>query len=92
MYRGPWSEVRDDDGHVLRRGERVAVCAKTFEIYTKEPYANDLIPLPPQKQIPEAERALFDCARSTPRHPRETKGEDYQTTTEASDCCAPGEC
>ena len=92
MYRGPWSEVRDDDGHVLRRGERVAVCAKTFEIYTKEPYASDVIPLPPHTQIPEAERALFDCARSAPRHPRETKGQDYQTTTEATDCCGPEEC
>ncbi|MDF1801177.1 MAG: methyltransferase domain-containing protein, partial [Planctomycetota bacterium] len=25
IYKGPWSEVRDDDGHVFRRGERTAV-------------------------------------------------------------------
>ena len=70
----------------------MADCAKTFEIYTKEPYADHLIPLPPHTQIPEAERALFDCARSAPRHPRETKGQDYQATTEATDCCGPEGC
>ena len=25
VYKGPWREVRDDDGHILRRGERMAV-------------------------------------------------------------------
>lgn len=29
IYRGPFREVLDDDGHRLRRGERVAVCDKT---------------------------------------------------------------
>jgi SAM-dependent methyltransferase len=92
MYRGPWSEVKDDDGHVLRRGERVAVCAKTFEIYTKAPYADHVIALPPREAIPESQRAEFDCSRTAPRHPRETKGLDYDLTTEAGSCCGPGEC
>ena len=92
MYRGPWSEVKDDDGHVLRRGERVAVCAKTYDIYTKAPYAEHVIALPPHEEVPDDERALFDCARTAPRHPRETKGQEYDLTTEASDCCGPGEC
>ena len=30
IYRGPFREVVDDDGHVLRRGVRTAVCEKTF--------------------------------------------------------------
>ena len=30
IYRGPWRQVEDDDGHVLRRGVRTAVCEKTF--------------------------------------------------------------
>jgi SAM-dependent methyltransferase len=32
IYRGPWSEVRDDDGHVLRRGVPMAVCEKTWRL------------------------------------------------------------
>jgi ubiquinone/menaquinone biosynthesis C-methylase UbiE len=93
MYAGPWSAVKDDDGHVFRRGERVAVCAKTFGLLTREPYGGQLIPIPPHQEIPEAERAEFDCSRTAPRHPRETKGEDYDLTTEASDCCEPdGDC
>jgi ubiquinone/menaquinone biosynthesis C-methylase UbiE len=92
MYRGPFREVRDDDGHVLRRGERVAVCAKTFGIYTSPPYAEHVIALPPHAGIPGTERGLFDCARTLPRNPRETKGRDYRVTTGASDCCGPEGC
>ena len=31
IYRGPWSRVQDDDGHTLVRGQRMAVCDKTFD-------------------------------------------------------------
>ncbi|MDH3519108.1 MAG: methyltransferase domain-containing protein [Myxococcales bacterium] len=92
IYRGPWREVRDDDGHTLRRGERTAVCAKTFDLLTSEPYADHVIPMAPRDEVPEEERALFDCSRSAPRHPRETKGEDYAETRAASGCCAPDSC
>jgi SAM-dependent methyltransferase len=92
IYRGPWSEVKDDDGHVLRRGERVAVCAKTYEILTRDPYADCVIPVPGRTPIPEAERALFDCSRTALRDPRETKGEAYRLTTTASEGCEPGGC
>ena len=30
VYNGPWKQVVDDDGHVLRRGVRTAVCGKTY--------------------------------------------------------------
>jgi SAM-dependent methyltransferase len=89
IYRGPWKRVEDDDGHVLVRGERAAVCAKTFEILTGEPYARDTIPVPPRITIPEAEREPFDCSRTAPRHPRETKGEGFRETV-APGTCAPG--
>jgi ubiquinone/menaquinone biosynthesis C-methylase UbiE len=89
VYAGPWSEVRDDDGHVLRRGERTAVCAKTYDILTSEPYADRIIGIPPRVEVPPREREPFDCARTAPRHPRETKGEDYRETTDCSSgsCC-----
>jgi len=89
IYRGPWRQVCDDDGHVLRRGERVAVCAKTYALLTSEPYADQIIPVPPHTEIPRHERAVFDCTRTTPRHPRETKGLSYDATTEAAACCDP---
>jgi SAM-dependent methyltransferase len=91
IYRGPWSEVQDDDGHVLRRGERTAVCEKTFEILSGEPYTDSIIPIPARVEIPEHERREFDCSRTAPRHPRETKGAGYTLTTEASSGCEPGD-
>ncbi len=90
VYRGPWKQVEDDDGHVLRRGERTAVCAKTFDLLTTGPYAGQCIPIEPHTAIPEEERALYSSARSPRRDPRETKGFDYDETTEAvEDCCTP---
>lgn len=92
LYKGPWKQVVDDDGHTLRRGERVAVCEKTFRLLTSEPYAAQVIGIEPVTPIPEADRAEFDCARTRPRHPRETKGLDYDLSTDAAACCAPGCC
>ena len=34
IYRGPWKQVVDDDGHTLARGARTAVCDKTFKLYS----------------------------------------------------------
>jgi len=91
IYRGPWSYVKDDDGHVLERGVRTAVCAKTFEILTREPYVGDVIALQPRQPIAQSERKVFDCSRTQPRHPRETKGLEYDETRVPSggesSCC-----
>ena len=91
IYRGPWSEVRDDDGHVLRRGERTAVCEKTFEILTGEPYTDAIIPIPARVEIPEHEHREFDRSRTEPRHPKETKGAGYALTTETPSGCEPSD-
>lgn len=95
LYPGPWSEVRDDDGHVFRRGERTAVCSKTYGLLTAEPYAQQVIGLPPYREIPVTEQAPFACATQALRHPQETKNgvlpEGYRTTggecTPGSGCC-----
>jgi len=89
IYAGPWRRVEDDDGHVLERGVRAAVCAKTFGLLTSAPYADHVIAIPPRVAIPEEERGGFDCSRSAPRSPRETKGLEYRETREP---CADGEC
>jgi SAM-dependent methyltransferase len=91
VYKGPFREVLDDDGHRLRRGERAAVCDKTFGILTAAPYAEHFEPVEPLVAVPPAEAAPFDCARTAPRHPRETKGLDYDVTTEASGPCCGSE-
>lgn len=90
IYRGPWRKVTDDDGHVLERGKRMAVCDKTFQIYSREPYAQDILTLEPYDQIALESAAGFDCRRSVLRDPRETKGLDYSVTDTAGEFCEPG--
>jgi SAM-dependent methyltransferase len=92
VYAGPWSQVRDDDGHVFNRGERVALCDKTFKLLTGpgSPYAGQVIPIEPREEVPLEGAQPFACNGRRLRHPRETKGTDYAATTEASDCCEPG--
>ena len=96
IYKGPWKKVEDDDGHIICRGERMAVCDKTYNILTNanSPYAKDIIPLPPYQEIPLEEATVFNCKSKAVRDPKETKGRDYRFTNLNSndDCCSPGEC
>ncbi len=82
IYRGPWRKVVDDDGHTLVRGQRTAVCDKTFGILTREPYTSQVIPVPPRIDVSPKAAAPFDCRRTALRHPKETKGEDFDLTQE----------
>lgn len=90
IYRGPWKQVVDDDNHVLPRGVRVAVCDKTYQLYSKPPYQDQFIFILPREEIPLEQAGLFDCARTERRHPRETKGMDYKATETLSNLCGPG--
>ncbi len=92
IYRGPFKEVLDDDGHRMERGRRYAVCDKTFQIYRREPYRDFFQFVQPLEEIPLEQAGPFDCSRTPIRHPRETKGRDYHVTTEAQPCCEPGDC
>ena len=73
IYNGPWKEVRDDDGHVLERGKRTAVCRKTFEIYKRAPYADHITPVSPLAEIAPEEARVFDCSVDAIRSARDTK-------------------
>jgi len=46
----PWRMVIDDDAHTLLRGQRMAVCDKTFHLMTdpKGPYAGLVLPIMPK--------------------------------------------
>ncbi len=87
IYKGPFRKVEDDDGHVFPRGERMAVCGKTFHLLQQPPYVDLFEPVEPREAIALDDAAGFDCRRSKRRDPRETKGLDYRATTEASDPC-----
>jgi arsenite methyltransferase len=90
IYRGPWKQVVDDDGHTLERGARMAVCEKTFSIYSKPPYQNQFILVPPREEVPREKGGVFDCSRDHRRHPRETKGLEYKVTKISESVCGPG--
>lgn len=93
IYKGPFKEVLDDDGHRLLRGQRAAVCDKTYGIYRGEPYAEHFDFVEPLATIPLEEAEPFDCRRGAARDPRETKGLDYDATIEPSGpVCGPDGC
>lgn len=91
VYKGPWKEVLDDDHHRLPRGERVAVCDKTYKIYSKPPYRNEVELVEPFVDIPLEKAGEFPCTQDVlRRHPKETKGKDYKPTTKNSGpVCGP---
>jgi len=90
IYRGPFRQVKDDDGHLLRRGIRTAVCEKTYRIYSQEPYRSHLELVPPHTPILLEDAPAFPCGKGVlVRHPKETKGEDYRVTTELQSACGP---
>ena len=97
VYTGPWKQVRDDDGHVLHRGQRMAVCEKTYRLLTDPhgPYAGHVAGIQPREAIPVDEALTFNCAQAAIRSPRQTKGAAYRATEQgnASPCCdADSEC
>jgi ubiquinone/menaquinone biosynthesis C-methylase UbiE len=92
IYKGPFKEVLDDDNHRMERGKRYAVCDKTYNIYRKAPYSGSFEFIEPLTPIPVEEANPFDCSRTSLRHPKETKGQDYNVTTDASQCCDGGAC
>ncbi|MFQ5662841.1 MAG: methyltransferase domain-containing protein [Terriglobia bacterium] len=93
IYKGPWKEVEDDDGHRLRRGQRMAVCDKTYKILTQAPYADSVIPVPPRREVPLSKARGFLCPGAALRDPRETKGKRYRKTISPTrSVCGPEGC
>jgi SAM-dependent methyltransferase len=74
IYRGPWSAVLDDDGHRYERGERAAVCTKTYALLTRAPYREQFIGLPAYLPINAELAPLFVCDTPSRRDPKVTKG------------------
>lgn len=87
IYRGPFRQVADDDGHVYYRGQRMAVCDKTYQLLSRAPYEGLFDGVEPRVNVPSEEAGSFNCKRATTRDPRETKGHDYRATTDSADPC-----
>lgn len=86
VYKGPWKKVVDDDGHTLVRGQRMAVCDKTYQLMTdaKGSYAGQIVGIEPRETIAAAEAKPFACQKQSLRDPRQTKGLEYSETIAAS--------
>ena len=91
IYKGPWKKVIDDDGHVLERGQRSAVCRKTYEIYGREPYADQFIKVPPLRELAPDEVRDFDCHVGTVRDARDTKQGIVRDIPAGDASCDPAE-
>lgn len=84
IYKGPYSEVYDDDGHEFPRGKRMAVCQRTYDFMTSGIYADDFIGINPA--TPRKPRTW--CAPAgTVRPASETKGGEHSSATSDGGCC-----
>ncbi len=52
IYRGPFESIIDDDGRTYVRGQRTAVCDKTFRALQGGPYEGQFIAVPPASEVP----------------------------------------
>ncbi len=84
IYKGPYSEVRDDEDHVYPRGQRIAVCERTFKFLTEGPLRDDFIGINPATAKPARD---FCAAAGTVRSASETKGSTHHSTSRGGSCC-----
>ncbi|KAA1260556.1 arsenite S-adenosylmethyltransferase [Rubripirellula obstinata] len=93
MYRGPYAKVVDDSGHTFQRGQRTAVCRKTFQLMTGQAYGKDFVGIEPRVEISESEAKPFECTHGEAlRSPKVTKGKNFKLTIASEDCCGDEGC
>ncbi|MGB1581153.1 MAG: methyltransferase domain-containing protein [Nevskiales bacterium] len=86
IYKGPFSSVWDDEGHEYRRGERMAVCERSYELLTQGAYADDFIGITP---VQLKEPTAWCAPSGTTRPAAETKGADHgnKHSEPSGGCC-----
>lgn len=89
IYKGPFSKVFDDDGHEIQRGQRTAVCRKTFNIYKGNAYKDQFYFVEPYEEVSKENAKSFSCLEGTTRSAKQTKGEEFSKTVYngPSSCC-----
>ena len=88
IYKGPFKQITDDDGQVYERGEKMAVCDKTFNTLQQPPYKGLFYALQPRVEVPLDQAKPFDCTTPKLRSAKETKGSSYSETS----CCDTDSC
>ena len=83
IYKGPFASVTDDEGHLFPRGERIAVCERTYRFLTSGPLQDHFIGIAPaHRREPQPW-----CAPPGTRRPvSETKGGQHRNTR-GGGCC-----
>lgn len=87
IYRGPYASVWDEEGHEYRRGERMAVCERTYRLITEGPFKDDFIGITPSELWAPRK---WCAASGTTRPASETKGARHAANTDISSsggCC-----
>jgi SAM-dependent methyltransferase len=92
IYRGPFAKVVDDDGIVYQRGQRTAVCGKSFRALAAEPFSRSFIGIEPEIAIPDEMAGPFDCKRPQNRDPKHTKRGLIHDSDTNGDCCSDSGC
>ncbi|MGR9108525.1 MAG: methyltransferase domain-containing protein [Gammaproteobacteria bacterium] len=83
IYRGPFSKVYDDDGHYYPRGQRIAVCERTFKILIDR-FPDHFIGVTPAGFM---EPRTFCAPAGTTRPAAETKGGSHRQNVPGGSCC-----
>ena len=84
IYRGPFKEVYDDEDHLYPRGERIAVCERSFRLLTEGPCADQFIGIRPA--APRQPKS-WCAAPGTRRSAAETKGSQHTGSHTQTGCC-----
>lgn len=84
IYKGPYEKVHDDEGHVYYRGQRMAVCERTFRFLTKGPMKDDFIGIAPAAM---GEGKPWCAPSGTLRSAAETKGGINIGGESGGSCC-----
>ena len=93
IYKGPFSQVHDDEDHYFPRGERIAVCERTYTLLTEGPYKDHFIgiaPAQPGAGVPFcAPAGTRRPAAGTRRPAADTKGATHsgQRCDSSGGCC-----
>ncbi|MBQ0725068.1 MAG: methyltransferase domain-containing protein, partial [Cycloclasticus sp.] len=84
IYKGPYAEISDDEGHVYYRGKRMAVCERSYNFIINSPYADDFIGISPAKL---SEGQAWCAPSGTLRPASETKGSQHSQVNSGGSCC-----
>lgn len=84
IYRGPYASVTDDEGHIFYRGERMAVCERTFTFLTNGPLKEQFIGIAPAIK---GEPQPWCAPSGTRRSVAQTKGGLLTSASKEGGCC-----